>query len=94
MSPGEVNVSSEKVDEGKLSSIDGFSSNSSGFDMAVAFDGDSDVIKVDLTVRCSPSTNGISTVIVVMHKRVILYCDGRGGMVMFIVRFEINLYKT
>lgn len=56
--PVEVEVSSEKVDEGQLSSIDGYSSNSSGFDMAVAFEGDSDVIEVDLRVRCSPLTKG------------------------------------
>lgn len=74
VSPGGVEVSSEKVDEGQLSSIDGYSSNSSGFDMAVAFDGDSDVIKVDLKVRCSPSTIGhvdkpLSAVVAVMYTR-------------------------
>ena len=58
VSPGGLNVSSEKVDEGQLSSIDGYSSNSTDFDMAVAFDGDSDIIKFDLRVRCSPVTKG------------------------------------
>ena len=51
ISPSNVDVSSEKVDEDDLSDIDGYSSASSGFDMAVALEGDSAFVEVDLTVR-------------------------------------------
>ena len=51
ISPAEVDISSEKVDQGDLSSIDGYSSASSGFDMAFALEGDSAFIEIDLTVR-------------------------------------------
>lgn len=49
-SDGSVEVSSEKVNQGRMSSIDGYGSGSSGFDFAVAFEGESDSIEVDLRV--------------------------------------------
>lgn len=45
-----MEISSEKVSQGKMSSIDGFDSGSSGFDFAIAFEGESDVVEVDLRV--------------------------------------------
>eukprot|EP00904_Undaria_pinnatifida_P002817 jgi/Undpi1/12536/HiC_scaffold_6.g02205.m1 len=45
---GSVDISSEKVDQSELSAIDGFDSGSSGFDMAVAFEGDSSSLTVNL----------------------------------------------
>lgn len=49
-SDGSVEISSEKVDQGELSSIDGYDSKNDGYDLAVAFEGDSDYVRVDLTV--------------------------------------------
>lgn len=49
-SDGSVEISSEKVDQDKLKSIDGFDSGSTGFDFAIAFAGDSDRIEVSLRV--------------------------------------------
>lgn len=46
-----VIVSSEKVAENSLSSLDGYDSKSGGFDFAVAFTGNSAYVRVDLTVR-------------------------------------------
>ncbi|CAM9206723.1 unnamed protein product [Scytosiphon promiscuus] len=37
-----------EVNQDKMSSIDGFDSGSSGFDFAIAFEGESDVVEVDL----------------------------------------------
>lgn len=53
MSPTDksVEISSEKVDQSDLSAIDGFDSGSSRFDMAIAFEGDSSSITVNLRVR-------------------------------------------
>lgn len=48
---GSVTVSSEKVAENSLSTLDGFDSRSGGFDFAVAFEGDSAYVVVNLTVR-------------------------------------------
>lgn len=49
-SDGSVEVSSEKVSQGRMSSIDGYASGGSGFDFAIAFEGESDSIEVDLRV--------------------------------------------
>lgn len=49
-SDGSVEISSEKVDQGELSSIDGYDSKNGGYDFAVAFEGDSEYVRVDLTV--------------------------------------------
>lgn len=50
-SDGSMVISSEKLDEGSMSSIDGFSSGSNGFDFGIAFLGTSDPVEFSLRVR-------------------------------------------
>lgn len=71
MSPsdGSVTVSSEKVYQNSLSSIDGYDSGSGGFDFAVAFDGDSSYIRVELTVSVCCTINECYPFLEVMRPR-------------------------
>ena len=48
---GSIAISSEKVLQNRLASIDGYDSQSGGFDFAIAFEGDGDEVGVELTVR-------------------------------------------
>lgn len=50
--PSGVDISSEKVDKDRLSSIDGFSSGDTGFDIAIGFmDQDTNFVEMELRVR-------------------------------------------
>lgn len=53
---GSVKIESEKLEQDSLSSIEGFNSGSTGFDFAIALDGDTPYVEIELSVSHGPGT--------------------------------------